>query len=344
MSSHDLLGCRTHGVRGSGREYFASVVALSLFFFATSTVLCRPLQAREWKDKSGNIKVQGTLVAADPKEIVIKLDQPVKGRELLAIEIAQLSDDDQKFVTQDESAGQLKSATEKHSWSLKNGLTIFGKVVGFDRRDVTLQRRRGKLYVNDRPYENLPEIYRRMVPKIVEYFEKKTFADDSQFQDWVIAQRAEARTFTCEGVLMEFPNGDEYGIPFFFFKEMELKILEPQWDEWLAAHQTNAADDTEEKRQHSLYLQSQAAAYQQAQQKEAYQQEMLQIARMQLQMQAVSAGVTSLWEVYLFPPPGVAAYPISVIVSARNSFDAGNIAGTNNPGYIVGPIRKFAGY
>lgn len=318
--------------------------SLNLFFLALFPDCCRSLQAREWKDKSGNIKVQGTLVAADPKEIVIKLDQPVKGRELLAIEIAQLSDEDQKFVTQDETAGQLKSATEKHSWSLKNGLTIFGKVVGFDRRDVTLQRRRGKLYVNDRPYENLPEIYRRMVPKIVEYFEKKTFADDSQFQDWVIAQRAEARTFTCEGVLMEFPNGDEYGIPFFFFKEMELKILEPQWDEWLAAHQANAVDDTEEKRQHSLYLQSQAAAYQQAQQKEAYQQEMLQIARMQLQMQAVAAGVTSLWEVYLFPPPGVAAYPISVVVSARNSFDAGNIAGTNNPGYIVGPIRKFAGY
>ena len=306
--------------------------SLNLFFVSLFPAWCRPLQAREWKDKSGNIKVQGTLVAADPKEIVIKLDQPVKGRELLAIEIAQLSDDDLKFVTQDETAGQLKSATEKHSWSLKNGLTIFGKVVGFDRRDVTLQRRRGKLYVNDRPYENLPEIYRRMVPKIVEYFEKKTFVDDSQFQDWVIAQRAEARTFTCEGVLMEFPNGDEYGIPFFFFKEMELKILEPQWDEWLAAHQANAVDDTEEKRQHSLYLQSQAAAYQQAQQKEAYQQEML------------SAGVTSLWEVYLFPPPGVAAYPISVVVSARNSFDAGNIAGTNNPGYIVGPIRKFAGY
>ncbi len=319
-------------------------LALNLCYLTFLSDWCRPLQAREWKDKSGNVKVQGTLVAADPKEIVIKLDQPVKGRELLAIEIAQLSDEDQKFVTQDETAGQLKSATEKHSWSLKNGLTIFGKVVGFDRRDVTLQRRRGKLYVNDRPYENLPEIYRRMVPKIVEYFEKKTFADDSQFQDWVIAQRAEARTFTCEGVLMEFPNGDEYGIPFFFFKEMELKILEPQWDEWLAAHQANAVDDAEEKRQHSLYLQSQAASYQQAQQKEAYQQEMLQIARMQLQMQAVAAGVTSLWEVYLFPPPGVAAYPISVVVSARNSFDAGNIAGTNNPGYIVGPIRKFAGY
>jgi hypothetical protein len=143
---------------------------------------------------------------------------------------------------------------------------------------------------------------------------------------------------------MELPNGEEYGIPFFFFKDTELKVLEPQWDEWLAANQA-AKQDEETKRQQSLYLQSQAAAYQQSvEQNQAYQQEMMQIARMQLQMQAVAAGVFSMWEVYLYPPPGAAAYPISVVVNARNSFDAANIASANNPGYIVGPIRKFAGY
>ena len=230
---------------------------------------------------------------------------------------------------------------------LFRSLNVFGKVVGFNRKDVTLQRRRGKLYVNDRPFENLPEIYRRMIPKIVEHFEKKTFANNSDFDNWVLAQRAEARTFTCEGVLMELPNGDEVGIPFFFFNEMELKVLQPQWDEWLAANQVKEAKDSEleQQRQQSLYLQSQAAAYQQSmQQNQAYQQEMMQIARMQLQMQAVAAGVVSMWEVYLLPPPGVAAYPISVVVNARNSFDAANIASARNPGYVVGPVRKFAGY
>lgn len=307
-------------------------------------LICSQVVAREWADKSGNVKVNGTLIAADQKDIVVKLDQPVKGRELLAIEIAQLSEADQKFLMAEESEGQLKSASEKHSWSFKNGMTVFGKVIGFNRKDVTLQRRRGRLYVNDRPFDNLPEVYRKMIPRIVENFENKTFANDSQFNDWVLAQKAEAKTFTCEGVLMELPNGDEYGVPFFFFKDTELKILEPQWDEWLAAHQATNQDE-ETKRQQSLYLQSQAAAYQQSvQQNQAYQQEMMQIARMQLQMQAVAAGVISMWEVYLYPPAGVAAYPISVVVNARNSFDAGNIASANNPGYIVGPIRKFAGY
>jgi hypothetical protein len=317
----------------------------SLFFSLFSlSLLCSHVYAREWVDKTGNVKVNGTLIAADQKDIVLRLDQPVKGRELLAIEIAQLSDADQKFLMLEESNGQLKAATEKHSWALKNGMTVFGKVVGFNRKDVTLQRRRGKLYVNDRPFDNLPEVYRKMIPRIVEHFEKKTFANESQFNEWVVAQRAEARTFTCEGVLMELPNGEEYGIPFFFFKETELKVLEPQWDEWLAANQAAKADE-ETKRQQSLLVQSQAAAYQQSvEQNQAYQQEMVQIARMQLQMQAVAAGVFSMWEVYLFPPPGAAAYPISVVVNARNSFDAANIASANNPGYIVGPIRKFAGY
>lgn len=314
---------------------------LSLFWLG---LVCTQGLSREWADKTGNVKVNGTLIAADQKDIVVRLDQPVKGRELLAIEIAQLSDADQKFLMLEESEGQLKSATEKHSWSLRNGMNVFGKVVGFNRKEVTLQRRRGKLYVNDRPFDNLPEVYRKMIPRIVEHFEKKTFANDSQFNDWVLAQKAEARTFTCEGVLMELPNGEEYGIPFFFFKDTELTVLQPQWDEWLAANQA-AKEDEETKRQQSLYLQSQAAAYQQSvQQNQAYQQEMMQIARMQLQMQAVAAGVFSMWEVYLYPPAGVAAYPISVVVNARNSFDAANIASANNPGYVVGPIRKFAGY
>jgi hypothetical protein len=259
--------------------------SVTLFFSLFSlSLICSPSMGREWTDKTGNVKVNGTLIAADQKDVVLRLDQPVKGRELLAIEIAQLSEADQKFLMLEESEGQLKSATEKHSWGFVNGMTVFGKVVGFNRKDVTLQRRRGKLYVNDRPFDNLPEVYRKMIPRIVEHFEKKTFANENQFNDWVLAQRAEARTFTCDGVLMELPNGEEYGVPFFFFKDTELKILQPQWDEWLAANET-AKQDEETKRQQSLYLQSPASAYQQSmEQNQAYQQEMMQIARMQLQM------------------------------------------------------------
>jgi hypothetical protein len=123
----------------------------SLFFSLFSlSLVCSHAYGREWVDKTGNVKVNGTLIAADQKDIVLRLDQPVKGRELLAIEIAQLSEADQKFLMLEESEGQLKAATEKHTWALKNGMTVFGKVVGFNRKDVTLQRRRGPLRPNGR--------------------------------------------------------------------------------------------------------------------------------------------------------------------------------------------------
>jgi hypothetical protein len=300
--------------------------------------------AREWRDQSGTVTVKGTLIAADAKEIVVKLDESVEGRELLAIPIETLSDEDQKFLQSEENESALKTASEKHTWSLRNGMKIFGRVVDFARKDVTLQRRRGRLYVNDRPFENLPEIYQRMIPRIVEVFENRTFANDAQFNDWVLAQRGNARTFTCEGVMIEFPNGDEYGIPFFFFEQWDLNLLRSYWEQWLAAHQSSSATASEEERQHSLFMQSQAAAFQEYQL--AHQREMAQIARMQLKLTAVAAGVTSMWEVYLFPPFDVPFLsPLSVVVTARNSDDAARIALMNNPaGYRVGPIRRFSGF
>ena len=41
--------------------------------------------------------------------------------------------------------------------------------------------------------------------------------------------RGEPRTYTCEGVVLELENGDEYGVPFFFFSEDDLKTLSPGW-------------------------------------------------------------------------------------------------------------------
>ncbi|MFN6131116.1 MAG: hypothetical protein ACK57G_19080 [Planctomycetota bacterium] len=313
----------------------------SIVPMALAAVLCvsgLTAKGREFTDKTGQLKFEGTLIAVDAKEIVLKLDGAIKGRELLAIKIEDLSEEDQKWVASEERQRELSNANEKESWKLRNGMEIFGRVVDFARRDVTLQRRRGKLYVNDRPFESLPEIYRKMIPKIVAQFEKRPIDNEGQFQVWVLAQGAQARTFTCEGVLFEFPNGEEYGIPFFFFKPEELKDLEPYWNQWVESERAKDKEKAaEEMRQHSLYMQSDANATQQ------YQQQMLELSRLQLQMNAIAAGVTSMWEVYLYPPPGVMAYPISVVVTARNSDEAAQMAILQNPGFILGTVRKMAG-
>ncbi len=295
--------------------------------------------AREFKDKTGNLTVAGTLVAVDDREIVVKLDTPTKGRELLAIPIDQLSEEDQKWIRSEENVNALANAGERHAWTLSNGMVVVGKVVDFARREITLQRRRGKLYVNDRLFENLPEIYRKMLPQIVAHFEKTKFATDSAFNDWVLAQRANSRTFTCDGVLLEFSNGDEYGIPFFFFSDADLRILKPHWEQWLSTYEESADKERalEEQRQYALYLRSQAAAYQENQA------ESLEIARLQLNMTAVAAGVVDMWEVVLYPGPEVFGFPISVVVYARNSDQASQEAMFNNPGYVVGPARRLSG-
>jgi len=280
--------------------------------------------------------VYGTLIAFDDKEIVIKLEKAEKGRELLAFPIDKLSDSDRKYIESDEVAEKLKGDGEKHSWNLRNGLVVLGKVVDFAKKDVTIQRRRAKAYVNDRPIENLPEIYRKMVPRLVEHFENKKFSDDRVFLSWITQLGGASKTYHCEGVLLELTNGEEYAVPFFFFTEEDLKTLQPSWDKWLKS-QGQEEEKQELHRQETLYLQSQAAAYQQQQD------QMMQISRLQLQLSAVNVGVIDMWEVYLYPPNGVAAYPMSVVVTATNSDIASRIAIQNNPGYVVGPVRKISG-
>jgi|GEM_PF-307880 len=295
------------------------------------------VQAHEWTDNTGSYKVTGTLIALDDKEVVIKLDKPTKGRELLAFPIDKLSEADLKYIESEEVTKQIKGDGDKHSWKLRNGMTVLGKVVDFAKKDVTIQRRRGKVYVNDRPMENLPEIYRKLVPHVVEHFEGIKFKDDREFTTWLARLKGESKTFKCEGVMFELANGDEYALPFFVFVDEDLKSLQPSWDKWIAAH-GQAEETQEQQRQHALYLQSQASAYQQQQQ----QNEMMQIARLQLQLSAVQTGIVDIWEVYLFPPDGVAAYPMSVVVTASNSDVAARIAMQNNPGFIAGSARKVS--
>ena len=315
-------------------KYWISCSLITLFLTHASVT------AKEWTDKSGLLKIQGTILAADDKEVVIKLDKKTKDHELLAVEIEQLSDADQAYLRSKEMADSMKSEGDKHAWELKNGMKVFGKVVRFVRKDVTLQRRRGKLYVNDRPIDNLPEVYQRMIPHVVEHFEKTQFADSRAFDAWVEKQRANVRTFPCEGVMIEFPNGDEYAVPLFFLTDSANATLKPSYDQWVAelGYQRQSEQAQEQQRQQELYLQSQAASFQQNQQ------EMLKIAKLQLVMNSVSAGAVDLWEVMLYPPFGVNAYPISVVVPARNSADASVIAMQRNPNYRLGPMRKVAGY
>jgi hypothetical protein len=290
-----------------------------------------PSFARTWTDSTGQYKIDADLVGYNDKTVILQRED----KQLGAIEIAKLSQADQEYLKSKEAEERANEvAGKKQIWTLRDGTKVPGRVVDYARRDITVQRRRGKIYANDRQFENLPEIYQRMLPKVVAHFERINNPDRRGLEAWLVRQKGQPRTFTVEGVIMELENGDEYGVPFFFFADEDLNVLKPGWDEWLAAHK----DDYYQQADHALMIQSLAAARQHDQ---AVQRE---IALMQLNLQAVQAGLTSLWEVTLYPGRGNAGPPLWVVMPGRNSQQAIAGALSQNPGYVAGPVRRVAGF
>ena len=311
---------------------------------ATSAILVIALApsialARVWTDSTGQYKVDADLVAFNDHTVVL---QRKDDKELGAVPIEKLSQTDREYLKSKEAteaANKLTSSVQ--TWTLRDGTKILGRLVGYARKDITLQRRRGKIYVNDRVFENLPEIYQLMVPKIVAHFDRINQPDKTGLEAWLVRQKGAPRSFTIDGVIMEFENGDEYVIPFFFFSNEELQVLQPGWERWLVAHQGKKYDEQENQ---SFLLQSAAAA------RQADDQLRRQIALMQLELQqlrtlqAVEAGLTSLWEVRLNPAAGNAGPPLWVVVPGRNSAEATTQALSQNPGYAAAGARKVYGY
>lgn len=293
-----------------------------------ATLSIATVEAREWTDASGRYRVEADLIAHSETEVVLQRSDG----HLVAVPLAQLSEADEQYVKSKEAAEAIRSADGHQTWTTRKGLKVEGRVVGYGRRDVAIQRRRGRIYVNDRLFDNLPEIYQKMIPRIVEHFEGVEFQTDRDFQQWVNQLLGQPRTYSLEGVRLELANGDEYAVPFFFFSDDDLRVLKAGWDEWVAAENERAQQE-----QHNFYLESQARAYQRDQQVNR------EIARMQLDLLAFNAGLVDLWEVYLMPGRGGIGFPISVIVPARNSLQATMAALERNPGYVAGPVRKVAG-
>jgi hypothetical protein len=232
------------------------------------------------------------------------------------------------------AAAAARSIDAAQTWKLKDGLTVVGRVVDYTRRDMTLQRRRGRIYVNDRQFDNLPDFYQQLIPKIVAELEKLQNADRRALEDWVVQQRGRPRTFRLDGVVLETQSGDEYAVPFFLFSDDDQQVLKSGWDQWLAAQGRDEYDKMEDT---AFLLRSLAAArHHDAMVKR-------EIALMQLQLQKVEAGLTSLWEVTLYPVAGQRRPPRWVVVPGRDSRQATVTALAQHTGYVAGPVRRVSG-
>jgi hypothetical protein len=283
-------------------------------------------ETRTWTDASGHYQFDAELIAYSDTQAVFKKSSG----ELVAMALADLSEADREFLkAKAASEASGGSAEDLRTWTMEGGVKVAGRIVEFAERDVTIQRTRGKIYVNDKPFDNLPEVYQAMIPRIVGHFEKNGVDDRRGLESWLNRQGLQPRTFHCEGVLLELENGDRYAVPFFFFSTNDAKILRPGWERWKAAH-----DDAAKQEEQSFYLRSQAEAYDQELK------QMREIAQLQLQVQAYDAGLFDLWEVMLYPPNGSYGMATSVVLPGRNSQEAASAAVQKYPGYSVGPIAK----
>jgi hypothetical protein len=305
---------------------YIAIASLAAVLF---TSLCA--QARVWTDASGQYTLEADLVTANDRTVVLKRPD----HEMVAIPIEKLSEADREFLQSDE-ATKLVGESDKpmQKWTLVDGTQLDGRIVEYAQRDVTLQRRRGRIYVNDRVFENLPEFYQKLIPQVVAKSEGLQRADRVSLEAWLVRQRGQPVTLHLEGVVLETENGDEYAIPFSMFSADDLNLLKPRWEEWqTAANQKNY----QQMNDHAFLLRSLAAARNRDQQVKR------EIAQLQLGLQAVQAGLTSLWEVTLYPAPGRNGRPLWVVMPGRNSRQATEAALERNPGYVAGAVRRVGG-
>lgn len=189
--------------------------------------------ARKWSDATGKYTVEGDLVGmTDTTAVILKAD---KKKQLVVLRIAQLSKADQEYLKSSEAAEATSAKPGEQTWTMKSGLKVNARAVDYGRRDVTLQRRRGSIFVNDRMFDNLDGVQQKVVQRIVSHFESIPVESKKDLEAWILKYKGAAKTFTCDGVLLQLDNGDEYGVPFFLFSDADLKVLEPGWQQWLAA-------------------------------------------------------------------------------------------------------------
>lgn len=292
--------------------------------------LAKHCLAREWADSSGEYSVEADLVSFNETTAVLKRGD----HELVAFPVDALSEEDKKYLASDGAKAIAREFAEgMQIWKLADGSEVVGRIVDYANRDLTLQRRHGRNYVNDRRLENLPEFYQRLIPKIVAHKEDLPRADRRGLRAWLARQQGAPRTFHVDGVVLETPDGDEYAIPFVMFAEADRELLSPRWDAWNEASQSK---EYRVQREIAFLLESLAAARQRD--KEVRH----EVALLKLKMQAVQAGVTSLWEVTLWPADGRPGPPAWVVVPGRDSRQATAAALAQNPGFVAGPVRRVS--
>ncbi len=305
-----------------------------LLLFCAGLLSCGSCKGREWSDASGRHKWRAELLAASEYILVLR----DRRGELEAVQVKELSDEDQAFVAKYLKESDSKVSRDVHTWAMRSGLMVKGEVLGYKSGPVVIENRSGVPYVNGKRFRSIDPVYQAMLPRLIAETEDESVETVDEFKSWAKKLRREKRSIQVDGVILKLEGGDEYAVPMFLFSEQDREALESGWQQWSAEEATR-----EQKEQEDVLLRAEADEYQRRKDaKNAQQQENKRIQMMQLGLLAVNAGVTSLWEVKMAPGRGVYGRPMKVVVPANTSGEAKRAAMQRYPGYVAGQSKQIS--
>ncbi len=295
-------------------------------------------ELRKWTDDSGRYGVEARFVTADDKLVVL---EQADG-ELVVLQREQLSPEDEEFVTKRRAAPNLEndaslSIPNISTWHLRDGSVIEGQLAGFGSQKMVVVRERGELYVNKHKLGALPSAYDKILPTVVAVVDAVEIADVKALEKHLAALGGGPYEYVVEGVQLELAEGGAITIPISLLMPSDAKEIAPNFARWKASR---AGEISEEDRYASesrerLMLDS----YARLRTQEAYQQRQLKMV--ELGLLQVETGIVDAWEVTLIPNNAY-GYPRSVVVPARDSLAAQQMAQQRFPGWTLGAVRKLS--
>lgn len=303
----------------------------AFLLFTSAFAFCGTCSADEWSDASGQFQWDGDLFAADAEMAVIR---DKKGK-LHAVLTKELSQPGQNAVQEFLKTAASEKDDDIQTWVLNSGLKVRANVLGYKSGVVIIEDRSGSAYVNKKALNKIDPVYQAMLPRLIERYEDKNVTSMDTFKRWVRKLRGGQKELTVDGVLMKLESGDEYAVPIFMFSKQDAEVLSAGWKQWFEKETTD-----KKRQQEDLMIRAEAADYQQK--TDQGNQERRQIEMMKLNLLAVDAGLTSLWEVQMATGNGNYGRPLRIVVPARNSAEARSTALQNNPGYRVTGLRQVS--
>lgn len=302
-------------------------VLLSLQFVA----MCQSsfAEPRTWTSLKGGVTIKGDLIASDDSTIIIKRQN--SGR-LAAVKLDELSPEDRQYVGEHavENPSGSSDPDQMQTWTSSDGLKIRARVVAYGKKDYTIANIRGVPTINGKAFSSMDPLHQAVALRVLSKLESTPINDAADLRRFVSLLAGKPKTYPLEGVLMQLASGDQIAVPFFMFRQKDLDILQAGWESWQQSEESSQGSE-------DLMMRAEAMAYQQAASQQAKHQ---RLELLKLNMLATRTGLTSIWEVQLQPNRGVYGRPTSVMVTARNSELATQMALSNYPGYSLIGVRR----